>query len=144
MRAVVDLAALGERTLILDCDVIQADGGTRTAAVTGGYIALHQALETAANMGVISSLPFDSAVAAISVGVAHGRRLLDLCYDEDSNAEVDFNVVMTSQGEFVEVQGTAEGRPFTRETMDFLLELAEKGIKELFQTQQEALDASRI
>ncbi|UCB43380.1 MAG: ribonuclease PH [Dehalococcoidales bacterium] len=143
MRAVVDLVALGERTLILDCDVLQADGGTRTAAVTGGYIALHQALETAVSMGVISSLPLDCAVAAISVGVTHDRRLLDLCYDEDASAEVDFNVVMTSKGEFVEVQGTAEGRPFTRETMDFLLELAEKGIKELFQTQQEVLDAAR-
>lgn len=143
MRAVVDMAALGERTLILDCDVIQADGGTRTAAVTGGYVALHQALETAANMGVISSLPLDCAVAAVSVGVTHGLRLLDLCYDEDSRAEVDFNVVMTGRGEFVEVQGTAEGRPFSKETMDFLLELAEKGINELFCVQQEALDATQ-
>ena len=143
MRAAVDLALLGERTLILDCDVIQADGGTRTAAITGGYVALHQALEKAAGMGLIPSLPLKCAVAATSVGVAHQQRLLDLCYDEDYSAEVDFNVVMTSRGEFVEVQGTAEGRPFTKETIDFLLELAEKGIRELFQLQKEALDGSR-
>ncbi len=140
MRAVVDLAALGERTLVIDCDVLQADGGTRTAAVTGAYVALYQAMETLANMGVISSIPLKSAVAATSVGVVHGHKLLDLCYDEDSNAAVDFNVVMTSQGEFVEVQGTAEAKPFTKETMDFLLTLAEKGIKELFQAQQVALE----
>jgi len=143
MRAVVDLAALGERTLTIDCDVLQADGGTRTAAVTGAYVALYQAMETLANMGVISSIPLESAVAATSVGVVHGHKLLDLCYDEDFNASADFNVVMTSQGEFVEVQGTAEARPFTRETMDFLLSLAEKGIKELFQVQQAALEASK-
>jgi len=143
MRAAVDLAVLGERSLIIDCDVLQADGGTRTAAITGGYVALHQALETAAGMGMIPSLPLRCAVAATSVGVAHQQRLLDLCYDEDFNAEVDFNVVMTSQGEFVEVQGTAEGRTFNKETIDFLLELAEKGIRELFQIQKEALDALR-
>jgi len=141
MRAVVDLAALGERTLILDCDVLQADGGTRTAAITGGYVALHQALARLSGMGLMSSTPLESAVAATSVGVAHGQRLLDLCYDEDFSAEVDFNVVMTSQGRFIEVQGTAEGRPFTKETIDFLLALAEKGIKELFQVQQEVLEA---
>ena len=123
--------------------MLQADGGTRTAAITGGYVALHQALETAAGMGLIPSLPLRCAVAATSVGLAHRQHLLDLCYDEDSGAEVDFNVVMTSQGEFVEVQGTAEGRPFTKETIDLLLELAEKGIKELFQVQQEVLDKSR-
>ncbi len=143
MRAVADLTALGERTLIVDCDVLQADGGTRTAAITGAYVALHQAMETLANMGVIPSIPLKSAVAATSVGVMHAYRLLDLCYDEDFNAEVDFNVVMTSQGEFVEVQGTAEIKPFTKETIDFLLSLAEKGIKELFQVQQAALEASR-
>jgi ribonuclease PH len=140
MRAVVDLAALGERTLTIDCDVLQADGGTRTAAVTGAYVALHQALETMANMGVISSIPLQCAVAATSAGVVHGNRLLDLCYDEDCDAEVDFNVVMTSRGEFVEVQGTAETRPFTTETINFLLSLAEKGIRELFQAQRTALE----
>lgn len=143
MRAVVDLAGLGERTLYLDCDVLQADGGTRTAAITGAYVALHQALDTMTDMGLIPALPLNSAVAAVSVGVAHRQRLLDLCYDEDFNAEVDFNVVMTSRGEFVEVQGTAEGRPFTKETIDFLLSLAEKGIRELFEAQQAAIEASK-
>jgi len=139
LRAIIDLTALGERTLIIDCDVLQADGGTRTAAITGAYVALHQALQTLANMGVISSIPLKSAVAATSVGIVHGNQLLDLCYDEDCNAAVDFNVVMTSKGEFVEVQGTAEGKPFTKETIDSLLSLAEKGIKQLFQIQQTAL-----
>jgi len=143
LRAVTDLTALGERTLIVDCDVLQADGGTRTAAITGAYVALHQAMQTLANMGVLSCVPLKSAVAATSVGVVHSYRLLDLCYDEDFNAEVDFNVVMTSRGEFVEVQGTAEGKPFTKETIDSLLSLAEKGIGELFQVQQAALEAPR-
>ena len=143
LRAVADLTSLGERTLIVDCDVLQADGGTRTAAITGAYVALHQAMQKLANMGVISSIPLKSAVAATSVGIVHSYRLLDLCYDEDFNAEVDFNVVMTSQGDFVEVQGTAEGKPFTKETIDFLLSLAEKGIGELFQVQQAALEKPR-
>ena len=142
MRAVVDLVALGERTLTIDCDVLQADGGTRTAAVTGAYVALYQAMETMVNIGVISSMPLKSPVAATSVGIVHGYKFLDLCYDEDFRAEVDFNVVMTGQGEFVEVQGTAEAKPFNREAMDFLIELAEKGIKELFQVQKAALEAS--
>jgi ribonuclease PH len=140
LRAITDLTALGERTLIIDCDVLQADGGTRTAAITGAYAALHQALQTLTNMGVISSIPLKSAVAATSVGIVHGYQLLDLCYDEDCDAAVDFNVVMTSKGEFVEVQGTAEGKPFTKETIDSLLSLAEKGIKQLFQIQQDALE----
>jgi len=143
IRAVTDLAALGERTLLIDCDVLQADGGTRTAAVTGAYVALHLAAETLANMGVISSIPLISAVAGTSVGVVHGYRLLDLCYDEDCNADVDFNVIMTSRGEFVEIQGTAEVKPFNKETVDFLLSLAEKGIRELFQAQQAALESAR-
>ena len=141
LRAVSDLRALGERTLIVDCDVLQADGGTRTAAVTGSYVALYQALETLANMGVISSIPLNSAVAATSVGVVHSYMLLDLCYDEDYNAAVDFNVVMTSKGEFVEIQGTAEGKPFSKEMVDDLIALAEKGIKQLFQAQQVVLKA---
>ena len=140
LRAVTDLNALRERTLIIDCDVIQADGGTRTAAVTGAYVALHQALHTLSNMGVISSMPLKSAIAATSVGIVHGNMLLDLCYDEDGSAAVDFNVVMTSKGEFVEIQGTAEGKPFSREAVDELLSLAEKGIKQLFQIQQAALE----
>jgi ribonuclease PH len=139
LRAVADLNALGERTLIVDCDVIQADGGTRTAAITGSYVALHQALGTLANMGVISSIPLKSAVAATSVGIVNGYMMLDLCYDEDCQAMVDFNVVMTSQGEFVEVQGTAEGKPFSREAIDDLLALADKGIQQLFQVQQQEL-----
>lgn len=142
LRAIADLTALGERSLIVDCDVIQADGGTRTAAITGGYVALYQALQTLVNMGVLSHIPLKSAVTATSVGIVHGYRLLDLCYDEDFNAEVDFNVVMTSEGQFVEVQGTAEGKPFTKETIDGLLSLAEKGIKELFQVQQAALEVA--
>jgi ribonuclease PH len=140
LRAVIDLTDLGERTLIVDCDVLQADGGTRTAAITGAYVALHQALQTLANMGVIASIPLKSAVAATSVGIVHGYQVLDLCYDEDCNAAVDFNVVMTSQGEFVEVQGTAEGKPFSKETINALLALAEKGIKQLFEIQQAALE----
>jgi len=143
MRAAADLDALGERTLIVDCDVIQADGGTRTAAITGAYIALYQAMSTMANMGIISSIPLKTAVAATSVGVVHGHRFLDLCYDEDFRAEVDFNVVMTDKGDFVEVQGTAEGKPFSKETMDFLISLADKGIKELFQVQQDVLETIR-
>ena len=140
LRAIADLSALGERTLIVDCDVLQADGGTRTAAITGSYVALYQALQTLANMGILSSIPLKSAVAATSVGIWHSYQLLDLCYDEDCNAEVDFNVVMTGKGEFVEVQGTAEAKPFPKEAIDSLLALAEKGIKELFQIQQTAIE----
>jgi len=140
LRAITDLTALGERTLVVDCDVLQADGGTRTAAITGAYVALYQAMQTLANVGVLSSIPLKSAVAATSVGIVHSSMLLDLCYDEDCQAAVDFNVVMTSKGEFVEVQGTAEGKPFTKETIDSLLSLAEKGIKQLFQIQQTALE----
>jgi len=140
LRAVTNLHALGERTLIIDCDVLQADGGTRTAAITGAYVALYQALHTLANMGILSSIPLKSAVAATSVGIFHSYQLLDLCYDEDWDAEADFNVVMTSKGEFVEVQGTAETKPFSKDTIDSLLSLAEKGIKQLFQIQQDALE----
>ncbi len=141
LRAIVDLNALGERTLIVDCDVIQADGGTRTAAITGSYVALYQAMQTLVNMGVLSSIPLKSAVAATSIGIVRSYTLLDLCYDEDSNAEVDFNVVMTGNGEFVEIQGTAETKPFSRESIDSLLSLAEGGIKQLFQIQQSTLEA---
>ena len=140
LRAIADLTALGERTLVIDCDVIQADGGTRTAAITGAYVALHQALQNLASIGIISSNPLQTAVAATSVGIVHSYMILDLCYDEDCSAEVDFNVVMTSNGKFVEVQGTAESKPFTKETIDSLLSLAEKGIKQLFEAQQTALE----
>jgi ribonuclease PH len=143
LRSVADLDELGERTLIVDCDVIQADGGTRTAAITGAYVALHQAMETLANMGVISSIPLKSAVAATSVGIVNGYMMLDLCYDEDFQAAVDFNVVMTSQGEFVEIQGTAEGKPFTRQNVDELMTLAEKGIQQLFLAQEAVLKTTQ-
>ena len=143
LRAVTDLSELGERTLVVDCDVLQADGSTRTAAITGSYVALHQAMQTLVNMGIISSVPLKSSVAATSVGIVHSRMLLDLCYDEDCNAEADFNVVMTGKGDFVEVQGTAETRPFSKETLDSVLALAEKGIKQLFQAQQAALEAAK-
>jgi ribonuclease PH len=139
LRAVTDMATLGERTLIVDCDVIQADGGTRTAAITGAYVALHLAMEKLMQMGIISRMPLRSAVAATSVGIVNSYMMVDLCYDEDSQAAVDFNIVMTSKGEFVEVQGTAEGKPFTRQAIDDLLALAEKGIQQLFKTQQEVL-----
>ena len=143
LRAITDLTALGERTLIVDCDVLQADGGTRTAAITGAYVALYQALQNLSGMGIISAIPLKTEVAAISVGVVHSYMMLDMCYDEDCNAEVDFNVVMTGEGNFAEVQGTAEGKPFTKETIDSLLSLAEKGIKQLFEAQQAALAAIR-
>lgn len=141
LRAVTDLTALGERSLIVDCDVLQADGGTRTAAITGAYVALYQAMQKLTNMGILSNIPMDSAVAAVSAGILRNYILLDLCYDEDFNAEADFNVVMTGRGEFVEIQGTAESKAFTKDTVDLVLALAEKGIKQLFDIQQAAIDS---
>ena len=140
LRAVTDLTALGERSLIVDCDVLQADGGTRTAAITGAYVALYQAFKRLTDMAVLPAIPLDSAVAAVSVGILGSYILLDLCYDEDAKAGADFNVVMTGRGEFVEIQGTAEGKPFSKETIDLVLALAEKGIKRLFEVQQAAID----
>lgn len=139
LRAVVDLAALGERTLVVDCDVLQADGGTRAAAITGGYVALFQTLYNLTRQGILGKIPVKAAVAAVSVGIVDGEALLDLCYDEDYRAEVDFNVVMTGRGEFVEIQGTAESRPFSKEVADSLLSLAEKGIEQLFKIQRATL-----
>ena len=139
LRAVTDLAALGERSLVVDCDVIQADGGTRTAAITGAYVALHQAISNLSRMGVLPRVPLQSAVAATSVGLLGKQLMLDLCYDEDSAAGADFNIVMTGKGEFVEIQGTAEGKPYSRETIDLVLNLAEKGIRQLFEIQQAAI-----
>ena len=136
LRAVTDLAALGERNLIVDCDVIQADGGTRTAAITGAYVALYQAMKNMKNMGIISSMPLKNAVAATSAGIVRSYMMLDLCYEEDSQAEVDCNVIMTDQGNLVEVQGTAENKPFSKQSLDALLSLAEGGIKQLFEIQQ--------
>lgn len=131
LRAAVDLRALGERTIALDCDVIQADGGTRTASITGAWIALRRATTLLMKQGVLKKDPMRRQVAAISVGVVDGKPLLDLDYSEDSHAEVDANVVMTDAGEFIEVQGTAEGKPFSRARLNELLDLAEKGIREL-------------
>lgn len=141
LRAVIDLRALGERTLTVDCDVLQADGGTRTAAITGAYVALYQATQSMLKMGLISTDPLKNAVAATSVGVVRGYTMLDLCYHEDSSAEVDFNVVMTNDDRFVEVQGTAEAKPFTKESMDSLLSLAGKSVKQLFEAQQAAIES---
>jgi len=144
LRAAVDLDKLGQRTLIVDCDVIQADGGTRTASVTGGYVALALALNKLIRGGLLPPGVLRTPVAAVSVGVVNGQAVLDLCYDEDSVAEVDFNVVMTAGGEYVEVQGTAEGQPFARQVINELLNLAEKGIQELFEVQNKVLTVGRM
>lgn len=141
LRSAVELRLLGEQLITVDCDVIQADGGTRTASVTAGYIALAIALRKMIRTGALPPGVLRTQVAAISVGVVQGEALLDLSYEEDNQAEVDFNVVMNGQGEFVEVQGTAEGAPFVRDRLDELLALAEKGIKELLKIQQQALKA---
>ncbi|MGO0123573.1 ribonuclease PH [Desulfothermobacter acidiphilus] len=139
LRAVVDLEALGERTVIVDCDVLQADGGTRTAAITGGFVALVYALDWLRNEGAIETLPVQDLVAAVSAGKIKDSYLLDLTFTEDSVAEVDLNVVMTAQGHLVEVQGTAEGKPFTREELNLMLNLATEGIRSLVSLQREAL-----
>ena len=139
MRAVFDLQVLGERTIALDCDVIQADGGTRTAAITGAFVAAQDAVSWLLRQGKIAQSPIKEAVAAISVGIVQGVPLLDLEYTEDSACDTDMNVVMTGAGHFVEVQGTAEGAAFTRSEMQALLDLADKGIGELLALQQAAL-----
>ena len=139
LRSVVDLSALGERSILVDCDVLQADGGTRTAAITGAFVAVHDAVSWLLEQGRIAHSPIRDFVAAVSVGVRQGVPLLDLDYDEDSSCDTDMNVVMTAAGGFVEVQGTAEGAPFTRAEMDALLALAAKGIGELVTAQRNAL-----
>ena len=141
LRGVVDLSALGENSVVLDCDVLQADGGTRTAAITGAYVALADAISWAEQQGFVKSgaKPFTSSVAAVSVGVVGGEPVLDLCYDEDVTAETDMNVVCTGDGRFIEVQGTAEGVPFDRSELDALLDLASTGCAELTRLQHEAL-----
>ena len=141
MRAVFDLAALGERTIHLDCDVLQADGGTRTAAITGAFVAAQDAVSKLLAAGLIPVSPIRQPVAAVSVGIVDGTPLLDLEYVEDSACDTDMNVVMTGAGDFVEVQGTAEGAAFTRAEMDALLDLAAKGIGELVELQRRALAA---
>jgi ribonuclease PH len=139
LRAVCDMRALGERQVIVDCDVLQADGGTRTASICGGYLALHDALTRLVQAGTISTHPLTATCGAVSVGIVHGAPVLDLPYVEDSNAEVDMNVVMTSLGGFVEVQGTAEGAPYSRAELDAMLALAEAGIGEIMALQEEML-----
>jgi len=139
LRAVVDMQKLGRRQIYLDCDVIQADGGTRTASITGAYVALRIAVDRMLKEGLIKENPIKEAVAAISVGISKKVPILDLCYFEDSSAEVDANFVMTESGRIIEVQGTAEGKPFTKDELMKMLELAEKGIAELFKKQKEAL-----
>ena len=139
LRAATNLAVLGERTLVVDCDVLQADGGTRTAAITGGYMALYHAFHNLRKQGILPVMPLTKMIAATSVGIVNGSILLDLCYEEDYQAEVDFNVVMTDKNEFVEIQGTAEGKPFSKESADALLSLAQQGIDKLFKIQKEVL-----
>ena len=142
LRAVTDLAKLGERTVKLDCDVIQADGGTRTASVTGAFVALHDAMGTLLERGVLSASPIRDFVAAVSVGLYEGVAVLDLDYAEDSGCDTDMNVVMTGAGGFVEIQGTAEGEPFSTAQMDALIALAKRGITELIAEQKAALGLS--
>ena len=137
LRAVVDMHALGPRTILLDCDVLQADGGTRTASITGAYIALHRACSLLVKRGLLPASPIKTAVAAVSVGIVDGNLLLDLNYAEDSRADVDFNVVMTAQHAFVEVQGTGEGGVFDHATLDKLVNLAEEGITQLLEIQRQ-------
>ncbi|HQX58795.1 MAG: ribonuclease PH [Rhodoferax sp.] len=141
LRAVFDLKALGERTIQLDCDVLQADGGTRTASITGAYVAAHDAVSRLLASGKLASSPITAPVAAISVGMLRGVPLLDLDYNEDSTCDTDMNVVMTGAGHFVEVQGTAEGAAFSRKEMDAMLALAEQGIVELMDLQRKSLAA---
>ncbi len=140
LRSVTDLSAFGERTIWIDCDVIQADGGTRTASITGAYVALVDAFQKMVKNGSIEKVPVKDSVAAISVGKVDGEVLLDLNYEEDSKAEVDMNVVMTGSGKFVEIQGTAEGGVFTKKEMDELMKIAQNGIKVLTRIQKKSLE----
>ncbi len=141
LRAVVDLGKLGERTLHIDCDVIQADGGTRTASITGSFVAVHDAMHYLVKQGLLAASPLREHVAAISVGIYQGQPVLDLDYLEDSDCDTDMNIVMTGSGGFVEIQGTAEGAPFSHTEMTSLLALADKGIRELIHAQKAALAA---
>ena len=141
LRGIVDMKALGENTIVLDCDVLQADGGTRTAAITGAYVALADAISWAKSKGHISesAKPLTSSVAAVSVGIINGEPILDLCYEEDVNAQTDMNIVCTGDGDFIEVQGTAEGKPFDRALLNQLLDLGAAGCKQLTKLQADAL-----
>lgn len=140
LRSVTDLSAFGERSIWIDCDVIQADGGTRTASITGAYVALVDAFRKMVKNGLIEKVPIKDSVAAVSVGKAEGKILLDLTYEEDSRAEVDMNVVMTGEGKFVEIQGTAEGGVFTKKEMDDLIKSAQRGIRILTRIQEKSLE----
>lgn len=139
LRAVVDMEAIGPNSIYVDCDVIDADGGTRSASITGGAVALYQALRTLKDEGEIDTIPMSEMVAAVSVGIKNGEAILDLDYELDSTVDVDMNIVMTESGKLVEVQGTAEERVFTRDQMNKMLDLAEKGIKEIIEAQKKAL-----
>ena len=139
LRSVMDFKMLGERTITIDCDVIQADGGTRTAAITGGFVALMDACAKLVNSKQISEIPIKDFVAAVSVGYVNGEQLLDLCYQEDSNATVDMNIVMTASGQFIEVQATGEESPFDREVLDDMIELAKQGIEKIIEIQKSVL-----
>jgi ribonuclease PH len=139
LRAVVNFPLLGERTVTVDCDVLQADGGTRTAAITGAFVVMYQAMRDLVDREVIARMPISEFVAATSVGVINGNAALDLNYEEDSDAEVDMNVVMTGSGNFIEVQGTAEKTPYSKQTLDNLLDLATGGINDLFTIQKKVL-----
>jgi ribonuclease PH len=141
---VVDLSGLGERTIWIDCDVLQADGGTRTASITGAFICLSDALRYALRNGLIERTPLKDYLAAVSVGVVRGQPMIDLCYSEDSIAEVDMNVVMTGSGKFVEIQGTAEGLPFSKGALDSLVNLAEDGINSLISIQKKSIEEDVI
>lgn len=141
LRAVVDLSCLGERTVWIDCDVIQADGGTRTASITGAYVALMEATRNWRERGVINVDLIRDSVAAVSIGIVEGRILLDLCYEEDSKADVDMNFVMTGSGKFIEVQGTAENSPFTQKQMERMTDIARQGIKEILKVQKKVIAA---
>ena len=141
LRSVADLKSLGERSVWIDCDVIQADGGTRTASITGAYIALMEAARVWRKRGILSADLVKDAVAAVSIGIVDGKILLDLCYEEDSKADVDMNFVMTGSGKFIEVQGTAESAPFTKKQMERMAEIAHQGIKELLQAQKKVIAA---
>ena len=139
LRSIADLKSFGERSVWIDCDVIQADGGTRTASITGAYIALMEAVRVWRERGILSADPVHDAVAAVSIGIVDGKILLDLCYEEDSKADVDMNFVMTGTGKFIEVQGTAESAPFTKKQMERMAEIAHQGIKELLQAQKKVI-----
>jgi ribonuclease PH len=143
LRAIADLKRLGERTVWIDCDVIQADGGTRTASITGAYVALVEAMRRWLDRGIINVDPIADAVAAVSIGMVDGKILLDLCYEEDSRAEVDMNYVMTGSGKFIEVQGTAESAPFSKRQMERMAEIAQQGIKELVKAQKKVIASLR-